>query len=170
MASRKKTPSRNKAATRFDFSKDAEPDPTQTGTLRELLDELDPRYAPAEGAAISLGSLKTNLDFIEELTGRRYKSLTEAIPLWTLKTIKLLYIQNKASGIQLFQHLHVPSKDTKNTKGAKGAKATKATKARIPTLEFRITGETPRNRTSFKFINEILTQVALEIPTSPRLQ
>lgn len=150
MAFRNKAAGTKNAETKFDFRTNPEGDSAETGTLRELLDELDPKYAPTEGAATSLDSLETNLAFIQELTGRTYKSLTEAIPLRTLKTIKLLYIQNKNSRVHLFRHLRVPSVDT------------------APTLEFRITGDAPRNQSAFKAINEILANVATEISPDRR--
>lgn len=150
MSSQPKNTNKIQGLSRFDFSKGRGVDDRQSGTLRELLDDLDPKYAPAEGAEITLDSLETTRTFIHELTGRTHNSLTESLPLSTLKTIKLLYLHSKKAKTQLFRHLQAPHD---------GAR---------PTLEFRITGNAPRNKMAVKAINDLVMQLALEIPSDRR--
>jgi hypothetical protein len=77
MSSQPKNTNKIQGLSRFDFSKGRGVDDRQSGTLRELLDDLDPKYAPAEGAEITLDSLETTRTFIHELTGRTHNSLTD---------------------------------------------------------------------------------------------
>jgi hypothetical protein len=80
----------------------------ETGTLRGLLDELYPGPRLRGDPPINLDRLTTTLEFVGELTGRDYTSLTEVLPSNVLNTIKLLHVENEVSGTQLFRHLRSP--------------------------------------------------------------
>ncbi len=128
----------------FDFGSNLDSERKKTGTIKELLAEIN-QNKPASGKEVNLDSLGITLNFIGNLTGRNYTSITEAHPLSFLKVAKLLYIENDESGIQLFQYLKAPHL---------GAR---------PTMEFRTTGVAPRNEYRVKVVNDLLDRLCLEI-------
>lgn len=148
MADKKK----NAYEPRFDFGSNLDPDGTQTGTIKDLLAELNNEinltttgrsvHSCKEGATIDDKSLGRTLDFVYEITGQRTKGTTSQIPLSTLKTIKLLYTQNDNSDTQLFRRIARPGK---------------------PTQDFRITGRSLRNEKTFKLVNALLNTISLEL-------
>lgn len=139
-----KKPNQLQNATRFDFSKDEIHVYNETATLRELLDEIDSEQEPGS-LEVNLDSLEANLEFVGLFTGRVYASLSEPLPLRTLKTIKLLYQVNKGLGTQLFRHLRSPQQ---------GERAT---------LEVPLTGVKSRNQSASKAFSTILSKLSLEI-------
>lgn len=143
------TSSRNKDSDGdlFDLGSNLDRESKKTGTIKELLAEIN-QNKPASGKEINLDSLRITLNFIGSITGRGYTSITEEHPLSFLRIVKLLYIENDESGIQLFQYLKAPHQ---------GAK---------PTMEFRTTGVTPRNEYRVKVVNELLERLCLEIDAS----
>jgi len=139
-----KKPNQLQNATRFDFSEEEIHVYNETATLRELLDEIDSEQEPGS-LEVNLDSLEANLEFVGLFTGRVYASLSEPLPLRTLKTIKLLYQVNKGLGTQLFRHLRSPQQ---------GERAT---------LEVPLTGVKPRNQSASNAFSTILSELALEI-------
>ena len=117
----------------------------EIGTIKELLAEINLECTTENGTAVDLKSLGTTLDFIGKFTGREYTSITELLPPSVLKIVKLLYLKNDESGIQLFQYIMAPQW---------GA---------TPTMEFRITSVAPRNEYRVQLVNELLDQLSTDI-------
>lgn len=132
--------SKEEQAPRFKLCKPTSEEPA-TGTIKELLAEINRERNSGDGVELDLKSLGPALTFVSALTGRSYKSITELFPVSTLGTIKLLYDENEESGIQLFQYLTAPRH---------GAK---------PTFEFRTTGAAPRNAYRVKVVNDLLEKL-----------
>jgi len=157
---------------RFDFDGKSNPFEEQTGTIKELLSELNYENDHSSSGAfaakvvssrvpsdrtgggnvdsgavevINVESLERTLRFIQKATGRALSSTTERLPLSTLKTIKLLYTKNADSGIQLFRCITRPGDDED------------------PTMEFRITDGSTRNEYVAKIVNELVDALSLEI-------
>lgn len=118
---------------------------SRSGTLKELLAEINHERNPESGTEVDLKSLEPTLAFIGALTGRSYRSTNEVLPMSTLATIKLLYDENEESGIQLYQLLKAPQQ---------GAK---------PTLEVRTTGSSSRNAYGTKVLNDLLKKLSVGV-------
>lgn len=103
MITRKEIRTQDQYQPLFDFGTNLDPDGTRTGTIKQLLIELNQQYTTGDRADYDIKSLKITLGFISQLTGRKYKSITEELALSTLKTIKLLFATNNGKDIHLFQ-------------------------------------------------------------------
>ena len=91
-----KQSSRKRSASRFDFGSHDVEFTEQTGTLNELLEGINvDRKLKTPGRMVSIHSLRYVLRLLSGLSGRKYKSITEALPMTTIKTIKLLYVENR---------------------------------------------------------------------------
>lgn len=157
---------------RFDFGNNLDPLEEQTGTIKELLSELNYEndHSPSGSFAakvasrkiaddksaigkvndgivetINTESLERTLKFIQQATGLTLSGSTEERPLSTLKSIKLLYTKNADSGIQLFRCITRPGN------------------GEDPTMDFRITDGSVRNEYVVKVVNELINALALEI-------
>lgn len=104
---------------RFDFEKDQKTDPPETGSISELLEELNyeiahasdgskAKHSNASGKTITRKELKGVIDFINSTLGQEIPSGNCTLPISTLKTIKLLYIKNDSSDTQLLQRISKP--------------------------------------------------------------
>jgi hypothetical protein len=69
----------------------------KTGTIAELLKEINLEYNPKSGEPANFRSLKRVLDLIQELTGEPVPSSTAPVALSALKAIKLLFLANHKS-------------------------------------------------------------------------
>lgn len=131
----------------FDFTPGSDPDGTQTGTIKELLEEINQQNGNLiSGAVLDEKSLRGPIELVCRITGGQIKGTVQQLPLTTLKTIKLLYEKNDEYGIQLFRHLAMPGESEK------------------PTMEHRNSRNTQRNVTFPKIANEIMEALAREIP------
>jgi hypothetical protein len=110
---------RTKYNPRFDFGSNLDPKGKQTGSIKELLEELnEEKFKTATGAhakkgvssgsAVNFDSLSGALEFLDEVAGIGKPKLAQDIPLSTLKTIKLLYVTNDINDTQLFRLLKSP--------------------------------------------------------------
>lgn len=141
---------------RFDFGVGLDSDLDLTGTIQELLAELNHEAAfnskgmlvDSSGRKLTFEALQPTLDFIAEVTGRRYRSETESLPIVALKTMKLLYTTNDGSDTHLFKRLRSPM--------AGGT----------PTMEFRTTGASSRNGRTFALARKLLDRLSMEISAS----
>ena len=123
---------------RFDFQSRANSDEPATGTLKELLAEINYEYRPASGVEIKLEGLGGTLKFIRRFTAHEFNSINEPLPAQVLKTIKLLHVTNDESAGQMFRWLEIPGIDEK------------------PSFEVRITGKPTRNDYMVKVLNDLL--------------
>lgn len=105
---------------RFDFGSNLDPNGLQTGTLEELLFEINyEREEPLEGfptvrgtkdgEALKLKNLKSIVRFVRSTSNLTLRSTKEVHALTTLKTIKLLYNCNQRSGAQFVRIIEAPS-------------------------------------------------------------
>lgn len=131
---------------RFDFGR-ADTDETQAGTIKELLAEINQENPPsADGALVTIQSLRTVLKGIDRITGRRIEeSEIKRIPLCELKTIKRLYRTSGENRIQLFNLIEPPHLSDK------------------PSLEFRDTYPAPRNEIGAGVVAHLLSHLRREI-------
>ena len=125
---------------RFNFARSEE-----TGTIHELLKELNIEFQKENGEEIKFESLEGVLDFIKNVTGIAIENDKSQIPLKTLKTIKLLFIKNDESNAQLFRKLASPRFSEK------------------PTMEFSTTSTISRDKETAEIINSLIKTLALEI-------
>lgn len=133
--------SKSNYLSRFDFNLNEE-----TGTIAELIDELNIEYPKKNGECINFDSLTGTLNFIERITGRQLYDPSEQLPVSIVKLIKLLYVRNDESGKHLFKLLASPGEGS------------------TPTMEF-CTGTTiPRDVPSADLINSIIDKLSLDIP------
>jgi hypothetical protein len=87
---------RKRSGSRFDFGSDDIGSTEQTGTLNELLEGINvDRGLDVPGRMVTIHSLRHVLPLLSRISGRKYKSTTEVLPMTTLKTIKLLYTENR---------------------------------------------------------------------------
>jgi hypothetical protein len=157
---------------RFNFGGNLDPLGEQTGTIKELLSELNyendhslsgafaekvvRRTVPNDNHAgdnaddsivetITAESLERTLRFIRQATGRTFSGTTKPLSLSALKTIKLLYTKDDDSRIQLFRCITRPGN------------------GEDPTMEFHITEGSTRNDYVVKIVNELIDTLALDI-------
>lgn len=138
-------PTGDTVKTRYDFDSDANPDETQTGTIRELLDEINRENLTADGVSCDLKSLGTTLRFLRSISGVRVRSTTELHPLSTLKTIKLLHQISYDGDSHLMRLLEPPSGNN------------------LATLDFLISPPTPQDKTTKRQIDQIKLALEREI-------
>lgn len=159
-----------RAVPRFNFGHYEIESADQTATLKELFDEINhERKISDSWLMVNIKSLKHILPLLSRLSGREYKSITEPLPLTTLKTIKLLYVENmllnprqyktkttnktKSSaptpdkGIHLLNLIEIPTCDTASMESATGTSLAQDARGR-------------------EAINKICNTLALEIPLS----
>lgn len=145
---------------RFDFEKDKKTDPSETGSISELLEELNYEMAHASdgsktkhsntsGKTITRKELKGVIDFINSTLGQEIPTGNCTLPLSTLKTIKLLYIKNDSSDTQLLQRISKPG-------------TIKAT------FEHWIERNTPRNEKTIKAASYLISTLEREIDEERR--
>lgn len=133
-----------------------DPESSENSTIQALLAEIDYEatvttrgvMADASGKQLTIDALEATLAFINEVTGRRYESVTAPTPVIDLKTIKLLYLRSFSSDANIFQRLRSPL--------AGGN----------PTMEHRIHGSSSRNEGTFILANGLIDQLRLEISES----
>lgn len=141
---------------RFDFGSNLDPSGKQTGTVKELLEELnyeklktitgtDAKKSDSNGTSITYDSLDGVFAFLGEVADVRKPKLAEDVPLSTLKTIKLLYVTNDTNDTQLFRLLKSP------TRGGK------------PTLEFYTTETASRNQKGIAIVDHLLSTLSKEV-------
>lgn len=104
---------------RFDFGSNLDPNGEQTGSIKDLLEELNyekfktstgahAKRGDSNGTSVTFDSLSGALEFLNDVTGMSKPKLAEDIPLTTLKVIKLLYNTNDTSDKHLFTMLKSP--------------------------------------------------------------
>lgn len=104
---------------RFNFGKDQNKSRLETGSINELLAELNHESRHTSGGNLAPKSdastkelthkdLKGVIDFIKDTLGEEIPTKNCTIPICTLKTIKLLYIKNDSSDSQLFRRISKP--------------------------------------------------------------
>lgn len=141
---------------RFDFGSNLDPSGTQTGTIKDLIDELnyenlktvtgsDAKKSESNGIAVTFESLSGALAFLDEVAGIGTLRLAQDVPLSTLKTIKLLYVTNDTSDTQLFRLLKSPLRGGK------------------PTLEFYTTEPPSRNQKGIAIVDHLLSALSKEV-------
>lgn len=141
---------------RFDFGSSPDPSGEQTGTIKELLDELnyekfktatgtDAKKSNSNGTAVTFDSLSGALAFLDEVAGIGTPKLAQNVPLATLKTIKLLYVTNDDKDTQLFRLLKSPLRGGK------------------PTLEFYTTESSLRNQKGISIVDRLLSTLSTEV-------
>lgn len=79
---------------RFDFGSNLDSEGNQTGTISELLSEINQTYNPRSGEPANFKSMKPTRDFIKKAIGINFRNTTNNISLSKLKTIKLLFMTN----------------------------------------------------------------------------
>ena len=121
----------------------------ETGTINELRDELKAQHPRPNG---ELSNLDAPLNFISRLTGVKYESNTEPLPMPLLKTVKLLYLTNDRGNINLYQYLRGHLTEAKST------------------MEWRITGLAPTNKKRVQLVGELLRQLSGDIDAWKLLQ
>lgn len=105
---------------RFDFGSNIDPDGSQTGSIKDLLSEINfEREEPLDGfpkvrgtkggEIIQLKNLKPILRFVQSISDLPFKSMKEIHALTTLKIIKLLHMCNQSSGAQFIRVIESPS-------------------------------------------------------------
>lgn len=141
---------------RFDFDRNVDPSVEQTGTIKDLLDELnyekfktatgaDAEKGDSSGTAVTFDSLSGVLTFLDEVAGIGKPKLAQDIPLSTLKTIKLLYVTNDTNDTQLFRLLKSPLRGGK------------------PSLEFYTTETPSRNHKGIAIVDHLLSTLSMEV-------
>lgn len=100
---------------RFDFVSDSDLDQPKTGTVAELLNEINREYNPDSSELAYFTSLDRVLGLIHEITGVAVPSSTTPVPLSTLKTIKLLFLTNHKNKRHLIGLIEPPSADNPAT-------------------------------------------------------
>lgn len=129
------------------------------GTLNDLIAELDHEQftsgskgpdarANRDGKAITFNSLKRTLEFIAQVSGRSFGSVTQELSALDLKTIKLLYDTNLGSDTHLFRLLESPVLSGK------------------PTLEFYASEDPIRNEKGAALVDLLLESLAKEIDST----
>ncbi len=95
---------------RFDY-----PSKVPTGTISELLREINAERKPLNGEGVTFKSLKLTLAFIENITGYAIENIDVPIPIRTLKVVKLLFSENEKCSLHLFRLLRRPEAGKKPT-------------------------------------------------------
>lgn len=140
----------------FDFGSNHEPNGKITGTIKELLEELNyenfktatgthAKKGNSNGTAVTFDSLNGVLAFLDEVTDMGTPNLAQNVPLSTLKTIKLLYVTNDDKDTQLFRLLKSPLRGGK------------------PTLEFYTTESSLRNQKGVAIVGRLLSTLSTEV-------
>jgi len=150
----------------FDFGSNPDPDGKQTGTIRELLGEInyengktfegddgETKESSEDGVHATFKSLSITLGFIKKITGKAPSTITEKLPLSTLKIIKLLYVANDNSDIQMFNLMGPPIPGDETT-----------------TMEFSTTSAIARDKRGAAVIHSVAERLASEINPEKRTE
>lgn len=138
---------------RFDFGSNLDPKNDRTGTISELLKEMNLDYNPRSGEPANFKSLEPTRDLIYKITGIHFRSTTDRIPLSALKTIKLLFMTNHESkGMNLFSRIEPPT--------ISGRPKTKSSE---PTMDSATTSSIARDKSAAAIIQHLSDQLAKEI-------
>jgi len=140
---------------RFDFEKDQNSNQSETGSIDELLAELNHEILHTSGGSLAPKSdastkeitrkdLKGAIDFINNALGEEIPPGNCTVPISTLKTIKLLYLKNDSSDTQLLRRISKPG-------------TVKAT------LEHWTERNTSRNEKTIKAASYLMSTLELEI-------
>lgn len=105
----------NDCTSRYDFGSKLDPEGTQTGTIRELLKEINKNYDPIGGEQATYNSLKRILGFIHLFTEDDFTDLDKPVPLSVLKTIKLLLFTGRGSKRNLIDLIEPPTEENPAT-------------------------------------------------------
>lgn len=124
---------------RFDFERD-----TRTGTLRDLIAELNISHQKKNGEQVTVKALKGTLAFLEQSVGVTINA-DEEQPISSLKTAKLLFLTNSNHGRHLFRLLAPPVQTGKAT------------------MEFSTGTTIPRDKDSFEIINSLAEILSIDI-------
>ncbi|MBB6188215.1 hypothetical protein [Rhodanobacter sp. MP7CTX1] len=141
---------------RFDFGKEFDPSGEQTGTVKDLLEELNyekfktaagthAERGDSNGTSVTFDSLSGVFEFLNDVTGMSQPKLAQDIPLSTLKTVKLLYVTNDTNDTQLFRLLKSPLRGGK------------------PSLEFYTTETPSRNQKGIAIVDHLLSTLSIEV-------
>lgn len=158
------TKAKNVYTPRFDFGSNLDPDGKQMSTIKELLAEInyengktieggdgEAKESSEDGAHATFKSLSITLGFIKQITGKAPSTITEKLPLSTLKIIKLLYVANDNSDIQMFNLMGPPIPGDETT-----------------TMEFNTTSTIARGKRGAAVIHSVAERLASEINPEKR--
>ena len=142
---------------RFDFGSNLDPEHNRTGTIRELLTEINQNYNLLGGEPANLKSLKPTCDFLNKVAGITFRNTTDQIPLSTLKTIKLLFMVNHENKeMNLLSRIKTPTETREPKKKNRN-------KSEIPSMESATTSSIARDKSAAAIINHLSDQLAKEI-------
>lgn len=145
--------------TLFDFGSNLDPEHNRTGTISELLTEINQNYNLLGGDQATLKSLKPTCDFLNKVAGITIRNTTDQTPLSTLKTIKLLFIVNHENKeMNLLSRIKTPTE-------ARGPKKKNRNKSEIPSMESATTSSITRDKSAAAIIRHLSDQLAKEIGT-----
>ena len=144
---------------RFDFESELNPTGEQTGSINDLLEELNKEMAMApagtsaakrslNGTEVTIESLSGVLEFLNDITGMSQPKVAQDLPLSTLKIIKLLYVRNDDNNTQLFRLLQSPLRGGK------------------PSLEFYTTETPSRNHKGISIVDRLLSTLSMEVDSA----
>lgn len=140
------TKSKDGYTPRFDFGSNIDPENNRTGTISELLTEINRGYNPRSGEPANFKSLKPTRDLINKVTRINFRRATDQIPLSALKTIKLLFMTNHESKqMNLFSRIEPPAISGK------------------PTMDSATGTSIARDKDGAAVIQTLSSQLALEI-------
>ncbi|MGY1530867.1 hypothetical protein [Luteimonas sp. A649] len=125
---------------RYDFQRTED-----LGTLRDLIANLNAQHAKASGEPITPKSLKRTLVFISQAIGIEVASADQELPLSTLRTIKMFYVEDANSNSNVIRLLAPPS----SSDGA--------------TMEFSTVTTIPRDRDASALIRSMVQILSIDI-------
>ncbi len=130
---------------RFDLG-NIRPNHSQSGTVKDMLAEINEENGPQEdGSIVAVRDLKTVLNGIRTITGRKIGSGVKDVPLIDLKTLKRLYRIDKECGMHMFGLIEPPDQSNK------------------PTLDFEDRLPDARNEARTALVSDLLSQLSVEI-------
>jgi len=100
--------SKDQSWPRFEFGNNLDPRGEKTATIKDLLAEMNSERNHAEGSSYDIKSLGTVLRFLSSITGQRYRSIVQELPLSTIKTIKLLHKRSRYIDAHLMRLIEPP--------------------------------------------------------------
>lgn len=144
-----------KCKPRFDFERHKKSSQSETGSIKELLEELNrtpphkPKGSQKSNPAIyreeiTKENLEGAINFIKSNFNIEISSINSKLPITTIKTIKLLYLSNRSFKGQLFERISLP--------GSSQA-----------TFEHWIERNTPRNEKTIRAASQLMSTLELEI-------
>lgn len=140
---------------RFNFEKDQLTDQSATGSINELLEELnrtpphEPKGSQKSNPAIyreeiTKENLEGAINFIKSNFNIEIPSINSKLPITTIKTIKLLYRSNRSFKGQLFERISLPGPSQ-------------------ATFEHWTERNTPRNEKTIKAVSYLMSTLEREI-------